>query len=165
VQQEQLGRRGHRDDPHYNIRGLLGHGAEHLTDRQHTRLAAGLTAGEPNAEVELASACYQRLRAVYSGTQPPAARRQVAETLIDDLHTCPIAEVAGLGRTLRAWRRQVLAYFDTGGLSNGGTEAINGLIEKFRRNGHGFRNFTNHRLRMLLAANGERGRRWSASPT
>ena len=39
---------------------------------------------------------------------------------------------------------------------NGGTEAINGIIEKTRRLGHGYRNFTNYRLRMLLAANGQR---------
>ena len=73
--------------------------------------------------------------------------------------TCPIPEVARLGRTLRAWRSQVLAYFDTDGLSNGGTEAINMLIEKARRLAHGYRNFENYRLRMLLAASGTRGRR------
>ncbi len=53
---------------------------------------------------------------------------------------------------------QVLAYFDTDGLSNGGTEAINMLIEKARRLAHGYRNFTNYRLRMLLAASGTRTR-------
>jgi Transposase len=47
--------------------------------------------------------------------------------------TCPIPEIARLGRTLRAWRQQILAYFDTGGVSNGGTEAINLIIEKTRR--------------------------------
>ena len=33
LQQEQLGRRGHRDDPLCKIRGLLRHGLEHLTER------------------------------------------------------------------------------------------------------------------------------------
>ncbi len=47
----------------------------------------------------------------------------------------------------------------TDGLSNGGTEAINMLIEKARRLAHGYRNFTNYRLRMLLAASGTRTRR------
>ncbi len=72
------------------------------------------------------------------------------------LDSCPIGEVARLGRTLRSWRAQVLAYFDTGGVSNGGTEAINLLIEKTRRLAHGFRNFTHYRLRILLAARGTR---------
>ncbi len=52
----------------------------------------------------------------------------------------------------------MLAYFDTDGLSNGGTEAINMLIEKARRLAHGYRNPTNYRLRMLLAASGTRTR-------
>jgi transposase len=72
------------------------------------------------------------------------------------LHTCPIKEVARLGRTLRQWRTEILAYFSTGGVSNGGTEAINGAIEKTRRLAHGFRNFTNYRIRILLAADGTR---------
>jgi transposase len=75
------------------------------------------------------------------------------------VRACPIPEVARLGRTLRVWRSQVLAYFDTDGLSNGGTEAINMLIEKARRLAHGYRNFDNYRLRMLLAASGTRTRR------
>ena len=33
VQQTTLGHRGHKDDPLYQVRGLLRHGAEHLTPR------------------------------------------------------------------------------------------------------------------------------------
>ncbi len=137
VQQEQLHRRGHKDDPLYKIRGLLRHGLEHLSERQHARLHAGLLAGDPHLDVELAWACYQQLRAVYAGTASLRERRKLAERLLDTLHTCPVPEVARLGRTLRSWRGQVLAYFDTDGLSNGGTEAINILIEKARRLAHG----------------------------
>ena len=75
------------------------------------------------------------------------------------MKTCPIPEIARLGRTLRAWREQVLAYFVTGGVSNGGTEAINLIIEKTRRLAHGFRNFANYRLRILLATDGTRSYR------
>ena len=82
--------------------------------------------------------------------------RQRATKLLDALHTCPIGEVARLGRTLRQWRTQILAYFTTGGVNNGGTEAINLLIEKTRRLAHGFRNFEHYRLRILLAADGSR---------
>jgi len=55
-----------------------------------------------------------------------------------------------LGRTLRAWRAQPLAYFDT----HGGTEAINLIIEKVRRLAHGFKDFDHYRLRIMLAADG-----------
>jgi len=158
VQQQQLGRRGHKHDPLYKIRGLLRHGVEHLSVNQHTRLTAGLLAGDPNCEVELAWVCYQQLRTVYSGTASLRERKKLAEKILNTFHTCPVPEVARLGRTLRAWRAQVLAYFDTDGLSNGGTEAINMLIEKARRLAHGYRNFNNYRLRMLLAASGTRTR-------
>ena len=68
--------------------------------------------------------------------------------------TCPIPEVARLGVTLRRWRSEFLGYFDTGGASNGGTEAVNGLIELHRRIARGFRNRDNYRLRMLLIGGG-----------
>jgi transposase len=67
--------------------------------------------------------------------------------------------VARLGRTLRAWQAQVLAYFDTSGVSNGGTEAINLIIEKVRRLAHGFGDFDHYRLRIMLAADGRRPHR------
>ena len=155
VQQDTLGRRGHKGDPLYRIRGLLRHGAENLTPRQLARLDACLAAGDPTWEVSIAWQAYQRLRAIYHAPSAEAGRR-IAEQVIATLPSCPIPEVARLGRTLRAWRTQVLAYFDTGGVSNGGTEAVNGIIEKTRRIAHGFRNFTNYRLRILLAASGTR---------
>ena len=158
-QQEQLHRRGHKDDPLYKIRGLLRHGLEHLSERQHRKLGSCLSLGDPHGEVELAWSCYQQLRTIYAGTASLRERRTLAEKVIASFPTCPIPEVARLGRTLRAWRTQVLAYFATDGLSNGGTEAINMLIEKARRLAHGYRNFDNYRLRMLLAASGTRTRR------
>ncbi|MGW7579157.1 transposase [Streptomyces sp. NPDC054765] len=39
--------------------------------------------------------------------------------------------------------------FDTKGMSNGGPEAINGVIETTCRLAHGFRYFTNYRIRVL----------------
>jgi hypothetical protein len=40
-----------------------------------------------------------------------AAGRQLAEQVLGTFHTCTVPEVARLGRTLRPWRTQVLAYF------------------------------------------------------
>jgi transposase len=60
----------------------------------------------------------------------PAKGRRVAIKVLDSVHTCPIPEVARLGRALRAWRAQILAYFDTHAVSDGGTEAINLIVEK-----------------------------------
>lgn len=155
VQQDTLGHRGHKDDPLYKIRGLLRCGAEHLTERQRARLDTGLQLGDPDFEVTVAWHCYQQLRSAYAAKNAVNGR-SIAEQVIASFPTCPIPEVARLGRTLRAWRSQMLAYFATHGVSNGGTEAINLLIEKTRRLAHGFRNFDNYRLRILLVADGTR---------
>jgi len=84
----------------------------------------------------------------------PARGRRLAEQLIEKLPSCPIPEIARLGKTLRSWKTAFLAYFDTAGASNGGTEAINGIIELGRRIARGFRNFEHYRLRMLLITGG-----------
>jgi transposase len=72
--------------------------------------------------------------------------------VIESFPSCPIPEIARLGRTLRSWKDQLLAYFTTDRANNGGTEAINGIIELHRRITRGFRNPRNYRLRMILAA-------------
>jgi transposase len=63
--------------------------------------------------------------------------------VLESFPTCPVAEIGRLGRTLCAWRDQFLAYFTTNRSSNGGTEAINGIIELHRRVARGFRNPSN----------------------
>ncbi len=72
--------------------------------------------------------------------------------MITAFPTCPISEVTRLGRTLRRWKAAILAYFDTTGASDGPNEAVNGVIETTWRIARGFCNFTNWRLRCLLAA-------------
>ncbi|WP_206662398.1 transposase [Propioniciclava sinopodophylli] len=103
--------------------------------------------------VHVAWQCAQRVRAAYAHPDP-AAGRQLAEQVVDGFPSCPIPEIARLGRTLRQWKDAFLAYFDTDRASNGGTEAINGLIELHRRIARGFRNRENYRLRMLLVGGG-----------
>ena len=83
---------------------------------------------------------------------------------MDSFHSCPIPEVARLGRSLRSWRAQILAYFDTHGVNNGGTEAINLIIEKIRRLAHGHKDFDHYRLRILLTADGSRPYRTAPKP-
>ncbi len=153
VQQAIHTHRGRRADPLYGIRNVLRCAEERLTDRQHARLATAIDADERHLEVLIAWRCAQQLRAVYH--QPdPAAGRRLAEQVLASFPSCPIPEVARLGRTLKRWRAAFLAYFDTDGANNGGTEAINGLIELHRRIARGFRNRENYRLRMLLIGGG-----------
>jgi transposase len=153
VQQDTLGHRGRKGDPLYGIRTILRAGVEHLTDRQKGRLQRAITADERHEEVYVAWQVAQRLRAAYTTTNLTAGR-QIAENLLATLPSCPIPEIARLGRTLRQWSKAFLAYFDTGRANNGGTEAINGLIELHRRIARGFTNRHNYRLRMLLIGGG-----------
>jgi transposase len=153
VQQEITGHRGRKGDPLYGIRTILRAGAEHLTDRQRQRLRRAIEANERHDEVYIAWQGAQQLRAVYH-QRDPAEGRRIAKRIIASFPTCPIPEIARLGRTLRQWKTAFLAYFDTGGASNIGTEALNGLIELHRRIARGFRNRNNYRLRMLLIGGG-----------
>ena len=75
----------------------------------------------------------------------------MARKMIDTYIDCPIPEVARLASTLARWNTELAACFTEQRASNGPTEAVNLLIEKVRRVGHGYRNFGNYRLRLLLA--------------
>jgi len=148
VQNDTLGHRGRTSDPLYGIRRLLLVGGERLTDRGRARMLAGLAAGDPDGEVGAALLAKELLRDVYAAADLGAARRR----LVGFYQWCADADVPELTRlatTISAWQNEVLAYHTTG-LSNGPTEAVNLLIEKVRRIGHGFRNFDNYRLRLLL---------------
>ena len=153
VQQETLGHRGRKGEPLYGIRHVLRAGRERLTPRQQIRLDSAFAAHPDHVAVEVAYQCAQDLRDVFH--QPtPARGRRLAQQLIAALPSCPIPEIARLGKTLRRWEAAFLAYFDTDGASNGGTEAVNGIIELGRRIARGFRNVEHYRLRMLLIAGG-----------
>lgn len=110
------------------VRRTLQIGAEHLTDKQSSRLDAQLTLGDPDHEVTLAWQCYQRLRNI-NHARPERGRELVTE-VISSFPTCPIPEVARLGRTLKQWKAAILAYSDTQGASHGPTEAINVRLKR-----------------------------------
>ena len=150
IQQDQLGHRGRTGDPLYGIRRLLRRRYDHHSDRSWARLLAGLDAGD-TADEQLARTwvAAQDLRLIYTAGD----RARAADALYRWLAYCAdadIPELTRLARTIDSWHTELLAYFDTGGVSNGPTEAINLLIKKIKRVGHGFRNFDNYRLRLLL---------------
>ena len=91
--------------------------ARTLTPRQQERLREAFTADEAHISVEVAYHCAQQVRDVFHQDTPTQGRRLAAH-LIQRLPTCPIPEIARLGRTLRKWKDALDAYFDTGGASN-----------------------------------------------
>lgn len=153
VQQDTLGHRGRAGDPLYGIRTILRCAPERLSPRQWDRFSNALAADDRHEEVFLAWQIAQRLRSAYHAADLAEGRR-IAEKLLASLPSCPIPEIARFGRTLRKWSHPFLAYWDTCRSNNGGTEAVNGLIELHRRLARGYRNRENYRLRMLLIAGG-----------
>jgi len=160
LQQTTLGHRGRKHDPLYRIRKLLLTAAEQLTQRGRARLRAGLAAGDPGGEVAAAWQGKELLRAVYAagGTQ---AARAALDRFYHWADGVQLPELSRLAGTVRAWEAEILAFHASGGCSNGPTEALNLLIKKVKRVGHGFRNFTNYRLRLLLHC----GVRWQTHRT
>jgi transposase len=160
VQQTTLGHRGRKRDPLYRIRKLLLTAAERLTQRGRARLRAGLAAGDLGGEVAAAWQGKELLRAIYATDGMPAARAAL-ERFYRWADGVGVAELSRLARTVRAWESELLAFHTADGCSNGPTEAVNLLIKKVKRVGHGFRNFANYRLRVLLHC----GVRWQTHRT
>lgn len=150
VQQETLGHRGRKDDPLYRSRRLLTKGHERLDEKGNEKLLNLLEAGDPHGEVRMAWHAKETLRGLYdqSVETAPGYLAELVDALMD--RDMP-KELQQLGRTLRRWADQIVAWHRAQ-VSNGPTEAMNSLIKKVKRVGHGFRRFRNYRLRVLLCA-------------
>ena len=159
VQQDTLGHRGRKGEALYRIRRVLLRGHERLGPAAAERMALGLAQGDRFDEVGAAWLAKELLREVYSALDLAHARRRLT-AFYQWCAEAEVAEVTRLAKTIAAWQAEVLAYHDTG-LSNGPTEAMNLLVKKIKRVGHGFRNFENYRLRLLLHC----GVTWEDAPT
>jgi transposase len=150
IQREQTGHRGRTGDPLYRIRRLLRRAAHHHPQHSWARLRAGLDAGDtPDEQLARTWIAAQDLRLSFHRSDRTRADQALSRWLVSGADS-GIAELIRLATTIASWRTELLAYFTTGGISNGPTEAINLLIKKIKRVGHGFRNFNNYRLRLLL---------------
>jgi transposase len=152
VQQETLAHRGRKADPLYRIRKLLLTGNERLNQRGQHRMLLGLRIGDPHDEVVGAWLAKESVRDIYLTDDPDAAALLIDKAIVgcaDD----NVEEIRSLGRTLAAWRTEILAHHHTGA-SNGPTEGLNLCVKKVKRCGHGFRRFEHYRLRVLLHAGG-----------
>jgi len=160
VQQDTLGHRGRSNDPLYGIRRLLLRTWVNLTERGWERLRAGLAAGDPDGHVAAVWLARELLSEVYAARNLAHARRRLI-VFLQHAADAEVPELTRLAHTVDQWRDEILAFHTTGGASNGPTEAVNLLIEKIRRLGHGYRNFENYRRRLLLGC----GITWTTVPT
>jgi transposase len=89
----------------------------------------------------------EALRDVYTATTRGDAEREL-QTWHDLAARYDVPETTRLATTLRAWEPEIINYFDSR-LSNGPTEGRNLIIKQVKRQGFGYRNFANYRLRVL----------------
>ena len=64
----------------------------------------GWTPATPTIEVTVAWRCYQQLRSAYHAKNLAEGQAIASQDRSTSFPTCPIPEIARLGRTLRAWR-------------------------------------------------------------
>ena len=128
---------------------IAGDNRERLRSEASFAHLAGIEAGDEHGQVAAAWVAAQELRAIYRcRDRDHAATRLYHWTVYCiDLR---VPELARLARTITTWRTEFLTYSPTGRISKGPTEAVNLLIKKILRVAHGFRNFNNYRLRLLL---------------
>jgi formate-dependent nitrite reductase cytochrome c552 subunit len=86
-------------------------------------------------------------------TDDPAVATTLVDKAIAGCAADEVEEIRSLGNTLASWRSDIVAHHHSSA-SNGPTEGLNLLVKKVKRCGHGFRNFENYRLRVLLHAGG-----------
>ena len=129
VQNETLGHRGRKDDPLYRSRRLLTKGHERLDEKGEQKLLGFLDAGDPHGEVRLAWHAKETLRGLYDIDDPTEAETYLTELVDDLLDRDHQLEVRSLGRTLRRWHAQIVAWHQAK-VSNGPTEAAKQLDQK-----------------------------------
>jgi transposase len=159
VQNQTLGHRGRSSDPLYRIRRVLLTGYERLTDARFEWMCSLLAVGDPDGEVGASFVAKELLREVFAAIDEAHARRR----MIAFYTFCADADIPELGRlahTISRWSELIFAYHRTGRASNGRTENVHMLIEKTRRQAHGFRNIDNYRRRII----GRHGIKWHTQP-
>ena len=109
VQQATTGHRGRKGDPLHGIAKLLRTGKERLDDRHWGRIRRAIVANPAHEEVFVAWQAIHDIRAAYQA-EDPADGKKIATKILEIFSTCPIPEIARLGRTLRRWKDAFLAY-------------------------------------------------------
>lgn len=157
VQQATLGHRGWKGDPLYSMRKLFLLGAERVDEAGYERIWAALRDGDPDGEVQDCWVAKEKVRDIYLTDDVVEAERALDDAIAWCVAPESGKELRRLAKTLRRWRREIVAHHTTGA-SNGPVEAANLLIKQVKRSGRGFRNFNNYRLRILLAGGPARER-------
>jgi transposase len=151
VQNETLGHRGRKSDPLYKVRRLLQMSKERLDEDGTERLLGYLRAGDPYGQVQAMWHAAQSVPELYDVADYELACEFIDELIRDMADKSWPIEVRSLGRTLKRWRNEIVAWHQLH-ITNGPTESMNNLAKRVKRVAFGFRSFRNYRIRALLYA-------------
>ncbi|MHB8345515.1 MAG: ISL3 family transposase [Ferrimicrobium sp.] len=132
VQLDLFGTRGRAGDPLYRIKRLLTMANERTSDKAKDRLVGLLHAGDPHGEVRTTWEAKEALRDLYTHRDQDLATKYFDELMVVFICEEHPPEVHLLGKTLRSWRSEILAWH-TSGVTNGPTESMNNLIKRIKR--------------------------------
>ncbi len=144
-QQQICGHRGRNGDALYAMRRDLIWARENLTDRGRQRLATAI-AFDWRDDLECTWTLKEMLGDLYRSPD-----RRTAEAELDWHRWAAIYDVAEtnrLAKTFRAWKPELLAFFDTQ-LTNSPTQGPNLIIKTVKRQSFGYPNPDHYRLRVL----------------
>lgn len=126
-----------------NIAWLLQRGLERLRPSERVRLADAL---HPDPRLRTAWILKEELRAVYRASAAQAEPR--LDRWLRDAETSGLAPFARCARTLRGWRREVLAYWEHR-ITNAVVEGKHNRVKVMKRRGYGYRNDQVFQFRIL----------------
>ncbi|HEX9260356.1 MAG TPA: transposase, partial [Acidimicrobiales bacterium] len=127
-------------DPLHRARRLLTIAAERLPDERRERLVGLLAAGDPKGGVKLTWHAKEVVRGIHDHSDQQLAEAWVDELIRDFADPAMPHEVRRLGRTIKRWRDQIVAWHRSH-VSNGPTEAVNNLVKRVKRVAFGMRRF------------------------
>lgn len=151
VQNATMGHRGRKNDPLYRCRRLLTKADDRLSESGTSKLLGLLAAGDPDGDVATAWRAKEAVRDIYTHTNAALAMEWTERLATELTRPDQPIEVRSLGRTLKRWKHQIVAWHQAH-VTNGPTEAVNNLIKRVKRAAFGFTSFRNYRIRSLLYA-------------
>ena len=105
-----MGHRGHKSDPLYRCRRLLTKADDRIGEQGKEKLLGLLRAGDPRGEVATTWHAKEAVRELDTHTDPTLALEWLERLLDDMADTDNPIEVRSLGRTLKRWKHQIVAW-------------------------------------------------------
>src|SRR4249920_2356697 len=148
------GRRGRKTDPEYTVRNLLRRNHEDLSDTAFAKLWNTLVDLEgPGLTILTTWIAKEELRRLLDLAGTGADRSVISHRLYRFYTWCAdaaVPELERLARTIQTWWPAIEAFLHTK-ITNAASEGYNRVVKLDARNGYGYRNPENQRLRTRCA--------------